>query len=111
MRALGLLREAEKNGSTDVSVHMQLGFLEQVSGDRDRAAAEYRAALAGDRYERTSLGNLAVLDAAAGNPTEAVELLRRLFQADPSQTAAGMNLAFLECRLGSPAEAARMTRS
>lgn len=107
MRARGLLREAEQNGQADVPVHVQLGFLEQVSGEPDRASAEYRAALEGNRYESAALGNLAVLDAGAGRTDEAVQLLQRLFRADPSQTAAGLNLAFLECRLGSPAEAAR----
>ena len=107
MRAGDLLRKAERDGQADVPVHVQLGFLEQVSGDRARALAEYGAALEGDRYERAALGNLAVLHAGAGRAAEAVDLLRRLFRADPSQTAAGMNLAFLECRLGSPAEAAR----
>ncbi len=107
MRARELLRGAEKDGQADLPVHVQLGFLEQVSGDRTRAAAEYSAALETNPYEGVALGNLAVLDAGAGRSAEAMALLRRLFRADPSQTAAGMNLAFLECRLGSPAEAAR----
>ena len=107
MRARELLRGAEKNGLADGPVHVQLGFLEQVSGDRARAAAEYSAALDANPYEEVALGNLAVLDASVGHPADAVALLQRLFQADPSQTAAGLNLAFLECRLGSPAEAAR----
>ena len=107
MRARDLLRGAEKDGLADGPVHVQLGFLEQVSGDRTGAAAEYGAALDANPYEGVALGNLAVLDAGAGRSGEAVALLRRLFQADPSQTAAGLNLAFLVCRLGSPAEAAR----
>ncbi len=107
MRARDLLREAEKGGQADVPVHVQLGFLEQVSGDPARAVAEYRAALEGNPFESAALGNLAVLDARAGRTKEAMELLQRLFRADPSQTAAGLNLAFLECRLGSPADAAR----
>lgn len=107
MRARGLLREAEKNGQADVPVHVQLGFLEQVSGEPARAFAEYGAALEGNPFESAALGNLAVLDAGTGRAADAVTLLRRLFRADPSQTAAGLNLAFLECRLGSPAEATR----
>lgn len=107
MRARDLLREAEKGGQADVPVHVQLGFLEQVSGDPARAIAEYGAALEGNPFESAALGNLAVLDARVGRTTEAMELLQRLFRADPSQTAAGLNLAFLECRLGSPVEAAR----
>lgn len=107
LRARELLREAEKNGQADVPVHVQLGFLEQVSGDQTRALAEYSAALERNPFERVALGNLAVLDAEAGRTTEALELLQRLFRADPSQTAAGLNLMFLECRLGSPEQVAR----
>ena len=106
VKARRLLEDAEKAGQADTRVHVQLGFLEQISGDRERARTEYEQALAGDAFESAALGNLAVLDAATGRATESVRLLDRLVRADPSQTAAGMNLAFLECRLGQPAEAA-----
>ncbi len=104
-KALKLLGTAEGAGQADTPVHVQLGFLAQISGDRTRARAEYEQALAGDAYESAALGDLAVIDASTGHAAESVRLLDRLFRADPSQTAAGMNLAFLECRLGQPAEA------
>ncbi len=106
MRALRLLGRAEENGAADAPIHTQLGYLAQVSGQRDRAAAEYKRALEVNPFEPSALANLAVLDAASGRVTEAVPLLRRVFEADPGQIAAGLNLAFIECRTGDKAAAA-----
>ena len=99
-KAFRLLQKAEKAGASDVQLHTQLGFIEQMSGDTTGARKEYEAALTKDPYEATALGNLAVLDAASGRTANAVILLQRVVDADPSQTAAGLNLAFIECRIG-----------
>jgi len=99
-KAFRLLGEAEKGGASDVQLHTQLGFIEQMSGDKTRARKEYMDALTEDLYETTALGNLAVLDATSGRTADAVNLLQRVVDADPSQMAAGLNLAFIDCRIG-----------
>jgi tetratricopeptide (TPR) repeat protein len=99
-KAFRLLQKAEKGGASDVQLHTQFGFIEQMSGDRASARKEYEDALIEDPYEATALGNLAVLDAASGRTTDAVNLLQRVVDANPSQMAAGLNLAFIECRIG-----------
>jgi Doubled CXXCH motif (Paired_CXXCH_1)/Cytochrome c554 and c-prime len=95
-----LLVKAEREGHHDAQVHTQLGFIEQMSGDKTAARKEYEDALKEDPYQATALGNLAVLDAASGGVEGAVALLQRAVDADPSQMAPGLNLAFIECRLG-----------
>jgi hypothetical protein len=95
-----LLGKAERDGHHDAQVHTQLGFIEQMSGDRTDARKEYENALKEDPYQATALGNLAVLNAASGGVEGAVALLQRAVDADPSQMAPGLNLAFIECRLG-----------
>ena len=99
-KAANLLRKAEREGASDAQVHTQLGFIEQISGDKTSARKEYAEALVEDPYEATVLGNLAVLDAASGRTEDAINLLQSVVDADPSQTAAGLNLAFIECRIG-----------
>jgi predicted CXXCH cytochrome family protein len=99
-KALRLLQKAEKGGASDVQLHTQFGFIEQMSGDRTSARKEYEDALMEDPYEATALGNLAVLDATSGRTADAINLLQRVVDADPSQMAAGLNLAFIECRIG-----------
>jgi len=99
-KALRLLQKAEKGGASDVQLHSQLGFIEQMSGDKTSARMEYTDALMEDPYEAIALGNLAVLDATSGHTADAVNLLQRVVDADPSQTAAGLNLAFIECKIG-----------
>jgi predicted CXXCH cytochrome family protein len=107
-KAFRLLQRAEKAGASDVQLHTQLGFIEQMSGDATGARKEYEAALMEDPYEATALGNLAVLDAASGRTADAVSLLQRVVDADPSQTAAGLNLAFIECRIGDKKKASEL---
>jgi hypothetical protein len=109
-RALTLLTQAEAAGASDAAMHAQLGFLRQMSGDRDQARSEYLAALRQNPYEPSPLANLAVIDATTGKVPEALDLLNRLIAADPTQTAAGLNLAFIDCRLGQP-DKARATLS
>jgi predicted CXXCH cytochrome family protein len=104
-RALALLTRAEADGSADDQLHVNLGFLDQVSGHTAAARTEYTAALAANPFEPAALTNLAVLDAGSGQPAEAVRLLSRLIAVDPSQTSAGLDLAFLQCSLGDPAKA------
>jgi len=104
-QALSLLRKAEREGAGDAALHVQLGFLEQVSGSLDAAQREYEAALAENAYENTAMANLAVIDVSQGKIEEAIRLFEKVIADDPSQTAAGMDLAFLQCRLGSKREA------
>jgi predicted CXXCH cytochrome family protein len=99
-KAAHLLRKAERDGASDAQLHTQLGFIEQMSGDKTSAREEYTDALMEDPYETTALGNLAVLDAIAGRTADAVNLLQRVVNADPSQMIAGLNLAFIECSIG-----------
>jgi predicted CXXCH cytochrome family protein len=101
-KALRLLLKAEKAGADDVDVHVALGFLQQIAGNKDAARAEYQAALAKDPYEPTAAANLGVLDAAYGRVAESVRLLQHVVEADPSQTAAGLNLASLNASWGRP---------
>ncbi len=110
-KALGLLSQAEEDGMTDVEVHTQIGFLEQMSGDQTAAHKEYAEALSEDPYDATAMANLAVLDAASGRTTEAINLLQRVVDADPSQTAAGLDLAFIDCRMGQKSEALKILNS
>lgn len=100
-RAMRLLLEAEKSGveqAGDGALHMELGFLEQMSGDRERAKAEYEAALRADPYNPTAAGDLAVLDAQRGDFAAALPLWRTVFEHDPGASAAGIDLAVGECR-------------
>jgi Flp pilus assembly protein TadD len=110
-KALALLTRAEAAGQNDAQVHVQLGFLDQRSGNAAKARAEYEAALKLSPYEPTALGNLAVLDAGSGHTAEAVQLLQRVLDADPTQTAAGLNLAFIECSLGDKQKALATLRT
>ncbi len=103
-RALRLLTRAEQAGASDEQVHVNLGFLDQISGDLPAARIEYAAALREDPYSPTALANRAILDARTGDMGEGIRLLDRLVRADPSQTSAGLDLAFLECRLGQAPE-------
>jgi tetratricopeptide (TPR) repeat protein len=100
-RAMQLLLDAEKSDpqqARDGALHMELGFLEQVSGNRDGAKAEYEAALRADSYNETAAGDLAVLDAQSGDFAAALPLWRSVFEHDPGASAAGIDLAVAECR-------------
>lgn len=110
-RAMRLLGEAEASGpeqQSDSELHMELGFLEQINGDRLHAKAEYQKALNADPYNETAAGDLAVLDAQSGDAAAALQLWRVVFQHDPGASAAGIDLAVAECRVES-AEAAAQT--
>lgn len=101
-RALHLLLEAEKSDpgqASDGALHMELGFLRQMSNDRERARTEYDAALRADPYNETAAGDLAVLDAQGGDMGAALPLWQSVFDHDPGASAAGIDLAVAECRM------------
>jgi tetratricopeptide (TPR) repeat protein len=109
-RAMRLLLQAETadpSQATDTEMHTELGFLEQESGDRERAKSEYQAALRADPLNGTAAGDLAVLDAQAGDFTAALPLWQAAFTHDPGASAAGIDLAVAQCRMGQPAAAAQ----
>ncbi len=112
-RALQLLLAAEGSGleqPTDAELHMELGFLEQASGNRERARAEYQQALRADPFNETAGADLAVLNAESGDFAAALPLWQAVFQHDPGATAAGIDLAVGQCRLGNSAGAAQTLR-
>jgi predicted CXXCH cytochrome family protein len=101
-RATELLREAEAlpGSPADWELHEQLGFLDQLAGDKDAAAREYSLALAADGADSIAAGNLALIKAGERQYEAAIALWGRAFQEDPAQLKAGMNLAIVECGLG-----------
>jgi predicted CXXCH cytochrome family protein len=112
-RAMRLLLEAEKSDSeqgVDAELHMELGFLEQASGDPARARAEYEEALEANPWNETAAGDLAVLDAERGDFAAATPLWERVFGHDPGASAAGIDLAVAECRAGNAEAAAQALR-
>jgi tetratricopeptide (TPR) repeat protein len=106
-RALLLLSRAEKAGASDEQLHLNLGFLDQVSGRSNEALTEYTLALQADAYDIPARTNLAVIEAASGKVQDSLRLLDAVVTADPSQRSAGLNLAFLQCSLGHVEEAHR----
>jgi len=109
-RAMSLLLKAESSDPAqvpDAQLHMDLGFLEQVSGGRDRAMQEYHQALQADPFNETAAGNLAILDAQQGDLTAALPLWETAFKHDPGASAAGIDLAVAQCRMGDAGAAAK----
>jgi predicted CXXCH cytochrome family protein len=107
-RALELLRRAETDGTgarDDHELHAQLGFLEQLRGDKAAAAREYREALVTDPDDEVAAGNLALLVAQGGQTAIAAKLWREVFTHDPAEVDAGLNLAVMECGAGEPGAA------
>jgi predicted CXXCH cytochrome family protein len=101
-RALELLHRAEKQNTAavDHELHAQLGFLDQLSGQTQAAAAEYREALAEDPDDALAAGNLAFIEARLGENATAAERWRQVFDHDPVRVGAGLNLAVVECGAG-----------
>jgi tetratricopeptide (TPR) repeat protein len=102
-RALELLRSAEKQevgARQDHELHAQLGFLEQLNGETQAAAEEYRRALEADPYDSLAGGNLALIEAGEHHYAEAIRLWGSVFSHDPVQLGAGLNLAVMECGAG-----------
>jgi predicted CXXCH cytochrome family protein len=106
-RAMTLLRQAEQlpGADGDHELHAQLGFLEQVSGQREAAEREYSAALAADANDAFAAGNLGLLKAEEHRYAEAIGLWERAFREDPVAKQVGMNLAIVDCALGRRAAA------
>ena len=107
-KAMSLLRKAEKEKDgalTDHELHDQLGFLEQIFGDSQGAATEYKKALQADAFDSFAAGNLALIEAQQHHYNEAMRLWETAFTHDPVQLAAGMNLAIVDCGAGKKAEA------
>jgi predicted CXXCH cytochrome family protein len=103
VRAVELLRgaEAQAGGAPrDHELHARLGFLEQVNGETQQAAGEYRQALAADPYDSLAAGNLALIQAGQHHYDEAARLWDSVFTHDPVQLGAGFNLAVVQCGSG-----------
>jgi len=101
-RARELLLAAEKlpAATLDHELHAQLGYLEQVAGEKDEAAQEYAQALAADPDDSFAAGNLALLKAGGRQYNAAIALWQKAFENDPVELQAGINLALVECGLG-----------
>jgi len=112
-RAMQLLLEAESSDpkqASDAALHMELGFLEQASGDAAKARIEYEEALRADAFNETAAGDLAVLDAEQGDFAAATPLWERVFEHDPGASAAGIDLAVAQCRAGNAGAATQTLR-
>jgi len=92
--------ETQPGAAADATLHEQLGFLRQLSSDKDGAAREYAIALAADPHDSIAAGDLAILKAGDRQYAAAVALWEKAFAEDPVQLKAGMNLAIVECGLG-----------
>ncbi len=110
-RAMSLLQRAEhREDQPDPDLHRALGFLAQISGDRATAMHEYEAALRTDPADSIAAGNLAILEARAGNVKAAVTLLEGISLNDPGETRAGMDLVMIDCAIGNPQAATQVLR-
>jgi Flp pilus assembly protein TadD len=111
-RAMSLLQRAEhrEGDQPDPDLHRALGFLAQISGDRATAMHEYEAALRTDPADSIAAGNLAILEARAGNVKAAVTLLEGISLNDPGETRVGMDLAMIDCAIGNPQAATQVLR-
>ena len=101
-RAIQLLGQAETlpAAASDGELHEQLGFLDQLAGEKDTAVREYLLALAAEPHNSIAAGNLALLRAGDRQFEAAIDLWERSFQEDPVQLKAGMNQALVQCGLG-----------
>ncbi len=108
-RAMELLRRAEEPSGAggDHELHTQLGFLEQVQGQTQAAAEEYRTALRADGFDQLAAGDLALIEAQQHRFAEAAGLWKGVIEHDPAEVGAGMNLAALECGSGQREAAVR----
>lgn len=101
VRAMSLLEKAESGAAReDYDLHAQLGFLEQLDGQGEKATREYQHALAIDGFDSLAAGDLALLEVRQHNTSEAIQLWRGVVEHDPTQVKAGMNLAVVECSVG-----------
>jgi len=104
LRAVQLLEQAERHGGgqADADLHTALGFLDQMDGQRQSATREYQAALRADPANSFAAGDLAIIEARAGNLKSAVAGLSWVSAHDPGDTSASMDLAKIECAIGDP---------
>jgi tetratricopeptide (TPR) repeat protein len=110
MKAKSLLEKVEAAGQADALVHEQLGYLAQIGGDRAKAQAEYKAALAMDANDVIALTDLAVLEAQGGDVASAESRLKQVVQHSPDQTAAVLTLAALRCAQSDGAGAGELVK-
>jgi predicted CXXCH cytochrome family protein len=103
-RAMELLQQAERDegDQPDPDLHRALGFLAHLAGDRTMAKHEYEATLRTNPADSIAAGDLAILEARAGNAKAAIALLEGISQNDPGETTAGMDLAMINCAIGNP---------
>ncbi len=92
--------KSEAHEATDSTLHTELGFVEQLQGDRKSADQQYRKALRADPADSAAAGDLALLLAQSGDFAAAAQLWQTVFTNDPTQLAAGLNLVIAECKLG-----------
>jgi predicted CXXCH cytochrome family protein len=107
-RAMQLLGGAEKQSGgapQDHELHAQLGFLDQLAGQTQDAAAEYLKTLQADPNDSLAAGNLALIEAQQHHVAEAERLWSSVFSRDPVELGAGLNLAVVECGSGQRAAA------
>jgi predicted CXXCH cytochrome family protein len=107
-RAMKLLSQAEREAGgapQDSELHTQLGFLEQVSGHPDAAAAEYEQAIKIAPYDSVALGDLGLIRAGQHQYAAALRLWNAAFGHDPVQIGAGLNVAVVACQTGHLEEA------
>jgi Flp pilus assembly protein TadD len=81
-----------------------------MGGDRKKAEAEYRAALAMDPHDAVVATNLAVLEAQSGDVVNAEALLKQGAERDPGLTTAVLSLAALRCAKDDGAGAKELVR-
>jgi Flp pilus assembly protein TadD len=103
-RAMLLLKQAERQaGERPVpDLHTALGFMAHLAGDRQMATREYEAALRANPADSVAAGDLAILEARAGDAKGAIPWLQGITENDPGETAASMDLAMIECAIGDP---------
>jgi Flp pilus assembly protein TadD len=106
---MALLQQAERHegDQPDPDLHRALGFMAHLAGDRAMATREYEAALRANPADSIAAGDLAILEARAGNAKAAITWLQGISQNDPGETAAGMDLAMIDCAIGDPQAATR----
>jgi predicted CXXCH cytochrome family protein len=108
-RAMALLQQAERHegDQPDPDLHRALGFLAHLAGDRAMATREYEATLRENPADSIAAGDLAILEARAGNAKASITWLQNISQNDPGETTAGMDLAMIDCAIGDPQAATR----
>lgn len=99
---MALLQKAERHEADqpDPDLHRALGFLAHLSGDRAMATREYETTLRANPADSMAAGDLAILEARAGNAKGAIALLQGISKRDPGETTAGIDLAMIDCALG-----------